>query len=685
MFQWNKYPLIRVLVPLIAGIFVYPHDAFLISHMYLFCISLLLFFPLAALMKYRNFSTRSLVGMSVFIVIFMLSVCYTSFYMKYYQPPYQFYQENEQMLTAVIKEPPVENRKSMKLIVEIKQFVLGDSLQFCRTKAVFYLAKDENSKNLVYGDEIICYAKISPPAEPKNPHEFDYKSYLLQKGIPLQAYVQANAWKKTGKRSGSLFFRTANLMRNRFLAIFNAANMDINELGIISAILLGCDDKLDPNLAQSYASTGVSHLLCVSGMHVGIIYMLLAFCLNFLNRSKRKQIIRSIILIVTIWLYACITGLFPSVMRAATMFSFVAFGGLIGRKTNTYNSLLSSMVFLLLVNPLLLFQVGFQFSFLAVFGIVWIHPPLKSLYRTKSLIGNYIWEIITVSLAAQLIISPLYLFYFHYFPNYFLLTNIFLVSFLPVVISGGIAVLTFSFWAFAYRWIALGLVYVIKIMNWFVVHIEALPHSVTENIHISLWQMLLFYGVILSVLSAFIYKNKTALFLTFFCAIALATTAIDKQYQTNTQKTMLIYHTRAGSIIDCIDGKTSSLFGDSTALFDAEIYKYNISNNHIFHQIRKVEKSNKQPFISFYGKTVFIISEPVSPCRNCPKLKIDYLILSHKDISIETIQSLFDFKLLIFDSNLPFYKTKQLKEFCNEKNIAFHDLKDSGAFVVNIP
>jgi len=383
---------------------------------------------------------------------------------------------------------------------------------------------------------------------------------------------------------------------------------------------------------------------------------------------------------MAIWLYACITGLFPSVMRAATMFTFVAVAGLIDRKTSTYSSLLASLFFLLMLNPLLLFQV--KFSYLAVFGILWLQKPLNSLYQPHTKVGSHIWDIITVSLAVQLFILPMSLLYFHQFPNYFLLTNIIIITLFPVVLIGGVIVLAFSFWNFAYYWLSKALVYVIKAMNWVVVHIEAFPHSVIADIHISMLQVFLLYGLIVLGCCTLLYKKKTALFASLFFAIGLAGTGIDKLYQTHSQKMLLFYNTKSGYLIDCVDGKTSSLFGDSTIVFDADIYRYNIQGNHIYHQIRKVNKFGNQRFISFHGKTIFVLSETIRPQKDIPKIKIDYLLLTNKNISLETIKHAFDFQLLILDSGLPYYKSKQLKEACRKENITIHNLKSDGGYCV---
>ena len=681
MFSWNKYPLIRILIPLIAGIIVCEYCSIPVPLWGLLLVAGISLLFLFVLRKYRTYQNRNISGILIFIIIASLSICYTTVYVKFHHPPEELYQQDYQTVTVTVREPPVEKKKSIKLVVEINQFVHNDSVKPCRAKAMLYLAKDERSKAIVYGDKLICYTKLSEPSPPKNPHEFHYKNFLARKGIHLQGYVNAGAWEAAGSKGGSLIFRIANQMRNKFLAIFAAADMDPDELGVISAILLGSDDKLDPNLAQSYASSGVGHILRVSGMHVGIIYMLLSFLLQFMDKTKKQRMLRSILLILVLWLYACITGLFPSVMRSAIMFTFVALGGLIGRNTNSYSKLLASLLFFLMLNPLLLFQV--QFSYLAVFGIMWLHPPISSLYQPRTKVDGRFWDIITISLTVQLFILPMSLLYFHQFPNYFLLTNIIIITLVPVVVVGGIIVLAFSFWGFAYYWLSQALVYLIKAMNWIVVHIEAFPHSVTANIHISMGQVFLLYGVILCVFYALLYKNKTALFLSFFFAIGLTGVGIDKRQQTNSQKMLLFYSTKSGYVVDCMDGKTSSLFGDSTVVFDEEIYNYNIQSNHIYHQIRKVNKSQNQRFISFYGKTVFVLSDVVYPQKNIPKIKIDYLLLTNKNISFETIKNAFDFQLLILDSKLPYYKSEQLKEFCQKENIAFHDLSSDGAVVVN--
>ena len=242
MFSWNKYPLIRILIPLIAGILIFSYCAVPVPVWGLLLVAVCSLVLLLVAKKYRNYRNRSIGGVLIFGIIICLSICYTSVYVKYQQPPAELFQDDYQAICVSVVEPPVEKKKSVKLVVKINQFVHNDTLKRCHTKALLYLAKDERSKSLIYGDELLCYTRLSEPSSPQNPHEFHYKNYLARKGIYLQGYANANAWEKTGT-GGRFIFRIANKMRNQFFTLLVAANVNVDEMGVVSAMLLSCDDK----------------------------------------------------------------------------------------------------------------------------------------------------------------------------------------------------------------------------------------------------------------------------------------------------------------------------------------------------------------------------------------------------------------------------------------------------------
>ena len=683
MFSWNKYPLLRILIPFIAGIFIAFYTDFAFPVWILLIVSVLGVFSVVVLSRFRQYKNRWISGILIVVSIFSLALSYTKLLMDNAKPsPALIENKDKQLFTASVIEAPTVKAKTIKLIVRIEEYKHVDNFQTDYSKAIVHVERDEQAERIVYGDKLLFYSYLNEPPKPKNPQEFNYKRYLSAKRIHLQSYIAAHSWKKISKKNGNPLIAFAIELRNKFLKTFKDCGMDTQEYGVIAAMLLGDEDDLDPDLLRSYSATGVVHILSVSGLHVGIIYMFIAFFLRFLEKTKKQQILRFVIILSTVWLYACITGLAPPILRSATMFTFVAVGGLLDRRTNGYNSLLVSLIFLLILNPLQLFNVGFQLSYLAVFGIVWVQPPLRSLYNAKTKAGKYVWDIVTVSLAAQLLTAPLAILYFHQFPNYFLLTNIAAITLTTFVMGFGVAVLALSFWRFAYEYLSLGLKYSIKFMNWIIIKVEALPYSVTANIDLSFLQIILIYLVIILLLSAFFYKNKSCLFQGLACAIVVLGMHIHKQITVNQQKEIVFYNIKSGYAVDCINGLNSTLVCDSITANDRQIYDYSIKNNHIYHRINKINKLQNQHFMSFHGKTVFVLSEAVYPQKNTPKIKIDYLLLTHKNIPLETMRNVFDFQLLILNSNLPYYKSTQLKQICQKENIAFHDLKSDGAFCV---
>jgi competence protein ComEC len=412
--------------------------------------------------------------------------------------------------------------------------------------------------------------------------------------------------------------------------------------------------------------------------------MILSFFLRFLNKTKGQRIVRSLILLTAVWLYACITGLSPSVLRSAAMFTFVAIGSIANKQTNIYNSLLTSMFFLLAFNPLLIFEIGFELSYLAVFGIVWIQRPLSLLYTARTKIGNYIWNILTVSFAAQLFTAPLAIFYFHQFPNYFLLTNIIVITLAPLIIGLGIAVLVFSFWGFVYQYLSLALISLIKSMNWFIINIEALPYSVISNIDLSGVQIVFVYLSILLFFSALFYTNKSCLFLAFVCAIFIFGVDIYKQLQTNKQKEITFYSINSGYAIDCMDGQDAVLICDSNTVFDKYAYDYNIKNNHIYHRIKSEKKITGLHFVRFHNKTILIIDQPIYPIASNERLKVDYILLhNNTNIHIEALKKTIDFKMIITSGKYSYYQLEKIREACAQHIIPYHNLKDQGCITID--
>jgi len=491
--NFSHYPVLKVLLPYISGIifgYFLPIDDLNL----LFCIFTLLFcgIVLTLFRQKKNFFRQKIT--TVLLLFLFCFAGYSSVFFHFHKNPTDLDIEKitqKQIWIAEIKEPPRVREKSFKVIAKLR--TIDEPSYWITKKTLLYFQKDSIIQNWKVGDKVMINTKLSFIDPPKNPHQFNYQKFMKRKGILLTGYIGNQHWEYLEEMKSISIKRYASYMQRALCEKLVESGVSGAEFSVVSAILLGNDETLEPELRAIYAATGASHILCVSGMHVGVIFMILGFLLQPLDRSVKTRYVKNVLLLIAVWIYANITGLAPSVTRSAAMFTFVITGKFLQRKTNVFHSLFASLFILLATKPLLLFELGFQLSYLAVFGIVifqnkitqWVHPKTKT--------GKYIWDLLTVSLVAQMATSPIAVYYFGLFPNYFLLTNLFIIPLSFVITVLGVATLAFSFSGFLSNGLGFLLNFVIKVMNTVIFNIEQIPGAVTSPVSINLAQVLLLY------------------------------------------------------------------------------------------------------------------------------------------------------------------------------------------------
>ncbi len=296
--------------------------------------------------------------------------------------------------------------------------------------------------DLAPGDVVTFHSSIKPPNQSVNPGQFNYAEYLESKGVFYMGFADSVVVDHLkGDRRFIHFIRQVQM---DLVSVFERSLMGDREKEVASALILGFRQSLDKDLKASYADAGVVHILAVSGLHVGIIYLVLQYILLGWMPSRYKKNIGITLVLLFLWGYAAISGFSPSVLRATTMFSFIAIGKSIDRYNSIYNNLAASAIVLLLINPSILFEVGFQLSYAAVVGIALFFKPIHDLWIPKSKWLDKIWSIAVVSFCAQLMTFPLSVFYFHQFPNYFMVSNLCIIPLTGVTIYSGLIALLFS-------------------------------------------------------------------------------------------------------------------------------------------------------------------------------------------------------------------------------------------------
>ena len=412
---------------------------------------------------------------------------------------------------ARVAAPVIERGKSVKAIVEVISLTQHTHTMPVVGKVIVYFQKDRRSLELNYGDEVLFYGKFQKISEAKNVGEFDYRKFMSYKNVYNQVYVGNVNWVYTGENAGNILIRYSLRLRNKLLRVLKNATSTRDEFAVAAALMIGDTDKLESTIREKYSQTGVMHVLAVSGLHVGIVFAVFNWFLFFLNSVRYGAILKTILLLLFLWSYAVLTGCSPSVLRAATMFSFILFSKQLNRSAAIYNTLATSILFLLLFNPYMIMEVGFQLSYIAVAGIFIIEPLLSKIIRSNNRILNKIGSLINVSIAAQLATLPISLYCFHQFPSFFLIANLLILPLSTSIIYTGIFLLATSNNSFLFKLLSPIFSRMVSAMNSSVDVIQKFPHAVLGDIFITLPQVIVMYAAI--VFSILFIHKKQAVFL----------------------------------------------------------------------------------------------------------------------------------------------------------------------------
>lgn len=700
----NQYPMARILFPFLGGILLASILPSTIGIWLIILIVLLLaiILWLFAFKKYNHYKLRWVNGFLIsmlFLILGIIGFWYNSPLNK--QDHYSKFEESKAYLIK-IESPFTETAKTYKSIGRIKAVFSAKDSSWKTTsgRIILYFQKQEDFP-LTYDDEIICTSKLNPIQGAQNPHAFDYGRYMKRKGILDQAFIKENDWKQIDSPKAFSLQAVAIKLRTRLLDILNSLEFDSESRALAAALLIGYDEYLDDNLRARFSGSGAMHILCVSGLHVGIIFMLSNFILGFLGKIRFGNELKTILILAIIWFYALITGLSPSVMRAATMFSFMIVGKLFNRKGNTYNSLAASALLLLLIDPNLIYNIGFQLSYGAVFSILYIQPKLFKLLYFKNILLSKIWALLGVSIAAQMGTFPLAIYYFHQFPNYFLLTNLWVIPLAFVVVTGGVIVLLIGLAGFSASLFgtiaAMLLNYSLIGLNKGVEVINQLPNAVSENLALNEFEVLLFYILLFSVSTLLLYKRRMWLTPVLLSSLLLVLSSVlinSKQTESNI---WVVYKANGHTAMDFISNRKSVLFGDSAFVNDPQKQKFILSENHIKSGVKEqitlqnLELDNSNT-LTLHGNLILFQSLRILYLDKAEKrlnfkspLPIDYVVIA-KDakVNLESLRKQYRFSTIIFDSSNHWWRIKQLKQDADTLGIPYWDVNQRGAFVFKL-
>lgn len=700
MLQWAPYPFVRITLSFIAGILLY----LLLGGQFAYALGLLAFcftaFVAASAIarRYKTAFAYNMAGMLGLLTWFALGFTVTQQRTELYQPDHLMHlSQAPAYYVGVVEDYVLQKPGYQSTVLQVEQVQVNGVWQEASGKVQLSVPHDsEQAYELNYGDRLLVKGAPQEIAPPLNPNQFDYKGYLANKNIYHRHYLQSYHYQKISSDPSNPILYYSIQLRRQLDGLLRERLGEKREYAIASALILGVKDELDNSIRQAYADTGTMHVLAVSGLHVGLIYAVLTLLLARFNTSRRQRWLGALLVLLALWLYAFITGLSPSVLRSVLMFSLVTLGQALQRRTVIYNTVAFAALVLLYLNPYNLLEVGFQLSFLAVLGIVYLQPRIYNLLEVRSRVLDWVWVYFTVAVAAQVATFPLGLYYFHQFPVYFWLTNIVVVPAATLVLYSGMLALVFSAvpglsWLLfqVHFWLVWG-------MNEFNLWVQRWPQALINGIDISLLQTYLLYLLLFAAVLFLALKKLRYFGIAVGIAAILSVQELWEEAQQRQQRQLVVYSLRGSTGIGLVQGQQAMLVADSALLQNPQNYTFNVQP-HLWQL--GVEQPQQVSFASpaapsimlpdsnqllvWQGQRWLILSHP-------PKLQpkagfaVEYLLLRQNvRVKPEQLQA-YTFSKVILDGSNSLWYRQRLRQQLDTLGVTYYDVADSGAFVVEL-
>ncbi len=691
---YKTAPVIRLLPPFIAGILLQWYLQIAIPVIIVSAVSFLTAYGLFGLLplslRFKLGSIRGLLLNAVLVSAGLLVIWNKD--ARHHQNWYGNYYKDSACIIATIAEPPEEKSKSYKAMVWVENIVAGDSAFNADGKLLLYFAKDSSMPQLQYGDRILVNKKLQAIKNSGNPGAFNYQQYAAFQQLYHNAFLKKDDWVLLPEKKINPFKKFLFTAREKILTILRDHLPERkDELGIAEALLIGYTNDLDKDLVQAYSNTGVVHIIAISGMHLGLIYVLLVWLFARIPGIKKIQWLQAFLILACLWLFSLLTGGAASVIRSAVMFTFITLGKTVfQKKSYIFSSLAASAFVMLCYNPYYLWDVGFQLSYLAVTGIVIFQRPVYNLLYIKNKWLDKIWQLAAVSLAAQILTFPVCIYYFHQFPNLFLITNIVAVPLSTIILFAEIALL-------ALAWIPAAATYIGKITGWllwlmnkFITWVNDFSFSVWDNIPATVLSTWLLYAVVIGITAWLLQKNKYWLQFSMLLLLGFTTVHAYSSWQVQNQQKLIVYNVPKQQAIDFVSGNKYVFLGDSVLLENGLLQNFHLKPGRIALQLNRHIDSMEgytalRPFYLFGNKKVLVIDQPLVFDSQSQKPDADIVIISKNPrLYISQLVQAINCKQIIADASNSLWKIEKWKQDCDKLHLRFHSIPEEGAFVMDL-
>lgn len=692
MINWKAHPFLRLILPLIVGILL--GDWLRLTPIwYLFALPFLFlpFFFRFVFFKVA-FRLRGWYGLIVNLFFISLGFSLVTFYPEIHRANhFSNYLESDNYLIGIVSKPPTHKTRT-NTILSIKR-VIGNSNT---TQGQLYVSFPDTA-NIQYGQLIALHLTPRLFSKASNPHAFNFQAWQYYQNVHYQAFAKENQWTILGYNQGNPLLTFAFHLRNRFQKVLHRIIPNPRDVGVASALVLGVKDDLSAETKEAFSSTGAMHVLAVSGLHVGIVSMGLRYLmLAIFGQAKARRWWRLLAQLAGVWFFVLLTGAGASVLRAGVMFSIIEVGLAMDRRASIFNSIAASAFILLIWNPFLIFQVGFQLSYLALSGIVFFQPHIYKLWVFESSIFDFIWKLCTVSLAAQLSTFPIGIYYFHQFPLSFFLSGIVVVPAATILLPFSILVFLIDFISSPVAdFIGHGLAFLYHLNTEFIFRLSHFEWMKLNEIYFSKLTVLLSFALIGTIGVWIVSKHKRLIFfaLGFLTLLTLERNVL--KYQNANRSEICFFKTPKVDAIGFVSGTTMLHYhSDSLAqkkwfyatngliIRDGIIQDIALSEKNRFSQTdistRKAGLTKTKNFWNYKGRIIEMVP-PVLPSPRDFKTNIIYISENIDTNNLIHLNS----DTIILGNQISRRDAKELTHFFLSRDVMVYNLREDGGFLIS--
>jgi len=672
-----QFPLTRIFIGFLFGILlcrIVGLNSIFIFSCLLFGIIVLF---ISSLYSQKNSLYNKLFGIFVFLASFLLGIS-TSLIHKENSNQYHYTNqikdyEKVHVLDLLLVEKLKSTQKNKRYITDVKNIDSERSFG----KVILNIPKEDNSKNLKIGSRVEVIGIVFKNKNPLNPSLFDYGKYLENQEIYAQVYTKPNQIKITNYEAG-LWAGFSNF-RETIISNLEKSAISKEELNVLNALILGQQQDISPEVLKDYQYAGAIHILSVSGLHVGFILVFITFLLKPISNSRKGSLLKLTLVVLSLWSFAILAGLSPSIVRSVTMFSFLAIGIHLRRTVNIFHTLVVSMLLILLFKPSFLFDVGFQLSYLALFFILWLQPILANIWQPKNKIITYFWDIITVSFAAQIGAMPLSIYYFHQFPGLFFVTNLLILPLLGIIMAVGVVAVLIATFHTVPEFIAKAIEFLIALLNSIIHWVASFDVFVFKNISFStamLWSSYLVIILIILWIKRPAFKRLTIVFASI---LLMQIIFIIQKNESQNNEELIVFNYKKNTII-------TERIGNAVTVYSNDSIRKNLNSNLLVQSYlvdnfcQVTAKKSLQNLMYFKHEKILVID---SSCIYQKEIYPDILvIIQSPKLNMQRLIKTYKPKEIIVDgSNFKSY-IRIWEATCRKEKIPFHNTNEKGFYKI---